>query len=496
MITKSNPKEFQEYLSDASQLKGNASRLVLPENEHDVIEVLRECQREKTSLTVSASRTGLTGAAVPNGGVVMGMCGMNRIKAIESDFAVLEPGVTLEMLYQALKRKKLFYPPDPGEWKASIGGNVATNASGPRAFKYGSTREWIMGLRVVLPTGETIFVRRGECRAHQGILKVKTLRGDIKEIHLPNFRSSNRSLTKNAAGYFIHPQMDVVDLFIGAEGTLGIVTEIIVKLLPLPPQVLALMMFFQDEKEAWSFVRAVKRIAPKKGKNKNGAQLNPRAIEYMDERSLRFLREDYPHIPKHAHGLIFIEQEIGSEAVRGRIMNKWYDLVRSYNGLAAETWVASTEELHEEFHTFRYALPFKVSQWLKTHGQTKIGTDLAAPASVFYSLLDFQVAALEKESLHFVNFGHIGDGHLHLNILPANDTERQKGLALAERFVRETVKRGGTVSGEHGIGKLKRKFFKEMVGVKVLQEMIAMKKAFDPNGILNRGNLFAEDLLV
>ncbi|PIQ85809.1 MAG: hypothetical protein COV74_07275 [Candidatus Omnitrophica bacterium CG11_big_fil_rev_8_21_14_0_20_45_26] len=497
MITKTEPKIIENYLQDASLLKGKASGLILPESTRDISGILEQASRKREPMTVSGNRTGLTGAAVPEGGQILATDQLNRIQTIEAGFAVIEPGVTLEELQRETAKRHLMYPPDPGERKAFLGGNAATNASGPRAFKYGATRQWIRRLEVVLPTGEAISVRRGQWKADRlGQIQFLTKSGKEKKISLPRKYTLNQKLTKNSAGYFIYPEMDLIDLFIGAEGTLGVVTEIEVGLIPAPPHVLALVIFFRDEKDAWMFVREIKTISLANRFAKQAGQLEARAIEYFDCRSLQLIRPDYPHIPKHAQAAILIEQEYMDESDERTLMNLWYEIGRRFNSLASETWVANSEELREEFREFRHALPAKVNAWLRTHNQIKISTDMAVPSHTLFTLLDFQQHALAKEGLSYVTFGHIGDSHLHLNIMPKNDEERKRAKALYWDLMRLVNRLGGTISAEHGIGKLKREYFAEMVGREALQEMAALKKALDPSCILNRGNIVAEDFLV
>ncbi len=491
MIVKTNPKELEPYLEDASYYKGNADKLFLPENEKEISEILAEHHAKKIPITVSGARTGLTGAAVPEGGSILATDRLNHIKTIEDDFAIVEPGVLLETLFQALKDKKLFYPPDPGEWKAFLGGTVATNASGPRAFKYGTTRNWIRRLKIVLPTGEILNVVRDEILADRyGRIRIPFSAGE-RTIQIPSY---SFPISKNAAGYFSKPGMDLIDLLIGAEGTLGVVTEIEIALLPLPKHVLALIMFFAEEVHSWEFVREARLISKISANVDSPAELEARSIEYFDEYSLQFLRPDYPHIPEMAKAAIYIEQEFDWD--QKPYLENWFRLIRKHKGLASETWVGTSNEQREEFREFRYALPVKINDWLRARKQVKIGTDMAVPDEGFRPFMEFQKRALDEAKLHFAVFGHIGDNHVHLNILPSDDGERVKAKELYLKFIREAVRLSGTISGEHGIGKLKRAYLKEMFDEKSIHEMVAVKKCFDPNGILNRGNLFTEEDMV
>ncbi len=492
VIVKTNPEEFESYLEDASHYRGRAERLLLPESGKEIAEILAEHSAKKIPVTVAGGRTGLTGSSVPEGGSILGTDRLNQIKTIEKDFAIVEPGVTLRALDDALKSKKLFYPPDPGEQKAFLGGTVATNASGPRAFKYGTTRDWIRRLSVLLPSGEFISVKRGEMKAdNRGKLRIP-LAGRKELVFL--IPQSFTSLQKNSAGYYAKPGMDLIDLLIGAEGTLGVVTEIEIGLIQAPEQILALVIFFAEEIHSWSFVHEARLLSRMSAHIDPPQILEARSLEYFDERALDFMRNAYPHIPKGAKAALYAEQEFsGNEKT---ILDEWFRLTRKYKGLASETWVGTSDEQREEFREFRHALPAMISAWLGEHQQTKIGTDMAVPDGGFRPLVEFEKRALKEANLHFVTFGHIGDNHLHLNILPKNEEEHQKGKALYLKFIREAVRLGGTISAEHGIGKLKKPYLKEMFDEKTIRDMAAVKKAFDPAGVLNRGNLFTDVMMI
>lgn len=479
MIVKTNPKEFQNYLEDASHYKGNADKLFLPESEKEISEILAEHHAKKIPITVSGARTGLTGSAIPEGGSILATERLNQIKLIEEEKAIVHPGVSLERFYAEVKAKKLLYPPDPGEPRAFLGGTVATNASGPRSFKYGSTRNWVKRLRIVLPTGEILNVARGDL-----------LEEHYRKIKIPSY---SFSISKNAAGYFAKPKMDLIDLFIGSEGTLGVVSEIETVLLPLP-RVFAMIFFFPDEKVSWNFVHEARLMSRISISVDPPTGIEARSFEYFDERALEVLRPAYPHIPRGAKAAIYIEQEF--EMDEFKYVEAWLKLVAKYHGLASETWMATSIDQQEEFREFRHTLPMLVNEKLAKYGQVKIGTDTVLPDEHAQSFMEFQKNALIQAKLDFVTFGHIGDNHLHLNILPRNETERTNAKELYFKFLREAVRLGGTISGEHGIGKLKRPYFQELFPKQGIKEMIEIKKAFDPHLILNRGNLFPEEMII
>ncbi len=220
MITKTEQNEIQDYLKDASNTKGYCDAVVYPENTNDVVSILKRANAEKTKVTICGNRTGLSGGSVPTGGVVLSTEKMNKILEINEvdKFAIVEPGVLLSDFLKELKSKNLYYPPDPTELNCFLGGTVATNASGSKTFKYGPTRDFVIGMEIVLPTGEILVLERGKNFSKKFDLTILTENGAKKEFHIPFVKSLP---TKNTAGYFCKENMDAIDLFIGSEGTLG-----------------------------------------------------------------------------------------------------------------------------------------------------------------------------------------------------------------------------------------------------------------------------------
>jgi D-lactate dehydrogenase (cytochrome) len=331
---------------------------------------------------------------------------------------------------------------------------------------------------------------------------------------------------KHASGYYIEPEMDAIDLFIGSEGTLGVITEVEVTLLEKPEGILSGIVFFSREEDVLSFVREARALSltTRQSKEMEAARLTPliekalevtvtkenppesvtgnervksldaRALEYFDKESLRFLRQKYPNVPENAVGAIFFEQEtnVATEEV---LMNEWLTLLETHNALADDSWFATNEKDQEELREFRHQLPVLMNEWFARHNQRKVSTDMAVPDEAFADMMRFYQDTLRSSDLRYTIFGHIGDNHVHVNILPRDDVEATKAREMYMRFVKRAVDVGGTISAEHGIGKLKREYLKLLYGEDHLREMAALKKAFDPAGILGRGNIFAESYL-
>ena len=516
MLIKSEPDEIQGYLSDASYVQGgNASRVEWPETPVEVAAILAEATRSKTPVTVSGAGTGTVAGRVPFGGTVIATDKLNRVTHVtrksSGGQAITEAGVRLIDLQSAVEAEGLIYPPDPTERTCFIGGNIATNASGARTFKYGPTRSYVTALKVALATGEVIMLRRGEMFAHDREISIPLQGGSVIKSRLPSYEMPQ--VRKHASGYYVAPGMDVIDLFIGSEGTLGVILEAELKLLPKPDGLLSGVVFFDHEDNLLAFVRdaRVRSLAnrvrsPTPGspagqpgwggavREGNPGQLDARAIEYFDQESLGFLRQKYPNVPEQAIGAIFFEQET-TTATEDALMSEWFALLEAHHALADESWFATNEPDQATLREFRHALPVLMNEWFAQHNQRKVSTDMAVPDDEFAGMLRFYQESLRHGDLRYTIFGHIGDNHVHVNILPRNDSEAEKAWAIYRTFIHRAVEVGGTISAEHGIGKLKREYLRALYGDEHLREMAKLKKAFDPAGILGRGNMFDEKLL-
>lgn len=489
MLTKSNPDEMQSWLTDASNMQGgHAARVVLPTTAQEVAEVLREASRTATPVTISGAGTGVTGGRVPFGGIVLATERLARKLIVERDYAIVSAGVRLNELQEAVAAHRLFYPPDPTEWSCAIGGTIATNASGARTFKYGATRAYVRRLQLVLTTGDVIELRRGEIHADaQGRLQIPLPNNRQLTAQLPHYQMP--ATRKHAAGYFVAPEMDVIDVFIGSEGTLAVITEAELALLPQPESMLAGIVFFAAESDLLAFVAAAREQS-----RAAVATIDALALEYFDAEALNFLRPHHPRVPADVAGAVFFEQKM-STAIEDEIMSAWLALLETHHARLDDSWFATNENDHQALRGFRHHLPVLVNEWIARHRQRKVSTDMAVPDAEFAAMLAFYQNSLRASGLRYVIFGHIGDNHLHVNILPRGDDESAQARALYSRFIERAVAVGGTVSAEHGIGKLKRDYLRALFGDKALREMAGLKLAFDPAGILGRGNMFAEEFL-
>lgn len=481
MQTKSNPEDVQLFLTDASFIReGHAERVVFPESIDEVADVLANANRDGLPVTVSGAGTGTVGGRVAFGGIILATDKLNRIKSIvhhaDGGSAVVEPAVILSDLQRAVDQEGLLYPPDPTERGCYLGGTVATNASGARTFKYGPTRNYISRLKVVLASGEVLDLRRGTVHADEhGTLRL----GKSIELKLPQYRLPHTR--KNASGYFVAPGMDAIDLFIGSEGTLGVICEIEVRLIPKPQGLLSGVVFFAEESDVLALVADAR------------AHADARALEFFDNESLDFLRQKYGDVPANAAGAIFFEQET-NETNEESVLGQWQELLDRHHAFT-DSWFATNEQDQAKLREFRHQLPVLMNEWFSHYKQRKVSTDMAVPDEEFPGLFRLYKDTLRASGLRYTIFGHIGDNHVHVNILPRNDEEGARARELYVRFLKYAASVGGTLSAEHGVGKLKREYLRLFYTDDQLRQMAALKQSLDPNGILGRGNIFSEALL-
>lgn len=516
--------DVEDYLSDASNLPGGyTERVFIPETKEEIAEILVGANDKGFSVTVSGARTGTVGGAIPFGGYVISLERFKNLDIVKSDFggrATAGAGVLLTDVQKRVDAEGLFYPPDPTEWSCQIGGTVATNASGARSFKYGSTRDFVERLEIVLADGEILDIRRGEIFSKNGYIELETLSGKKIKAKLPSYPQPD--VRKNTSGYFAGERIDAVDLFIGSEGTLGIVTEIELRLLLKPKGFLSGIVFFEDEKdlldlvlEARSESFATRRSAAvpaavvsasrdqvrwrdahaTASEDADATAIDATVLEYFDEKALAFISEKFPETPKNMAGAIFFEQET-TEENEDELFEMWNELLEKHNARIEQSWFAINELDLEKMREFRHALPVAVNERIVKYKQKKVGTDMAVPDDKFESFLSFYKSKLKESGLKYVIFGHIGDNHLHANMIPENDEDAVKARHLYGRFIAQAIMLGGTVSAEHGIGKLKSKYLYVMYGERYLNEMAELKNAFDRKGILGRGNMFDAKFLL
>ncbi len=519
--------EHPDYLRDESRVTAaRADALLWPETEADVLAALALARERGWPVTVSAARTGIVAAAVPlSGGMVLSLEKMSMLKELvhhadrDAWSLIVEPGALLCGIQESLdnnfyfytsrwparaqaavallkdRKLRLFYPPDPTEMSATIGGTVATNASGARTFKYGATRPFVRRLRVALADGTVLDIPRGAVQARDGVLTIPpelVAVGEPRAMRVP-LPGYVMPATKHCAGYYAAPAMDLIDLFIGSEGTLSIITEVEIELLVRTKARLSIMAFFASEAQALDFVVAL-RAAIQQG------IFDVEALEYFGASALQLLRDrrtpsdkTIPEIPP-AEAAVFAEFAISEDAMEAAM-----ELLEQYlvcHGSSTETaWAGMDDAEIQKMKLVRHAVPETINQTIGERKRTlpalhKIATDLAVPDEQLHAIMQFYHEQLDHAGLQYAIFGHIGNNHLHVNILPRDETELVRAKQLYRAFSEKAIALHGTVAAEHGIGKLKCEFLRSMFGDEGIAQMQAVKRALDPTGMLNPGTLF------
>jgi len=435
-----SPEEMVVYSYDATQREALPWAVARPSTVREVSEILVLANRERFPVVPRGAGTGMSGGSVPaRGGLVLSLERMNRILEIDEEnlIAVVEPGVITGDLQREVEKRGLFYPPDPASHDfCTIGGNVAECAGGLRAVKYGVTKDYVLGLEVVLPTGEII-------------------------------RTGGRTL-KSVAGY------DLTKLIVGSEGTLGIATTIILKLLPLPESVRTIAVSFESIEAAAAAVSSI--IADR---------ILPRALELMDSAALRAVEKHLGEdISGGAAAMLIIEVD-GPPASTEREIER----VTEIAGRAGATRVnrAGSEAERERLWKARRSL----SPALYAIKPKKINEDIVVPRSRIPDILREIGEIAKQHGLLIVNFGHAGDGNIHTNIMIDEGDAPRAEIAVKEIFA-AVLRMKGSISGEHGIGLSKAAYLPMELGPDALKTMKRIKDALDPNNILNPGKMFLE----
>ena len=487
MIVKSNQDEIQQYLSDQANLKGSCDCVYIVDNNEEISKIISTANDQDISISVCGNHTSLTGSSLPVSGWVLSTENLNKIIEINTNelYAIVQPGVMLRELQEILAEKGLFFPPDPTEDSCFVGGMISTNASGARSFKYGATRESIEELEVILPTGQLINLKRGN--PIQGkLFRLKISADKFISFELPpDIKLIN---VKNAGGYYLREDMDPIDLFIGSEGTLGVITKAKLKLKPVPKNYISLVIFFDNLSKSFTFLHTIRTIS--KSNSKTETNIQARLIEFFDKNSLNLLKDKFPDIPDNAVAAFWIEQETKDEESYGFLLNEWDSILSKSNIDTEYVWFGVDQRDRSKIINMRHTLPLLINDIIMKNNVRKLGTDIAVPDHLFMNFYNDAIAETEKTNLKYVAFGHFGDSHLHLNILPTNEEEAEIGKELYSHLCSIAINLGGTFSAEHGVGKTKVDYLRLMVGDSNIKFMQKVRKIIDPKQIFGVGNLF------
>lgn len=433
------PSDLVCYGFDASRIDRVPGAVVWPEGTDDVVALSRYAFEEGIPLIPRGAGSGMTGGAVPErGGIVVSFERMRRILDIDKENlnVLVEPGLINGTLQRELALEGYFYPPDPASMNfCTIGGNVAENAGGPRALKYGVTRDYVMELEAVLPDGRVLSTG------------VKTPKGVV--------------------GY------DLTRLLVGSEGTLATITKVRLRFLPEPEALVTLLGVFGD---VFNAAMAVSQII--------SSRIIPRALELMDRNAVRVVEEFRPIGLNTEAPLLIIELDGNIQDVR-RQAEKVAEICQK---LGAQVSVAEDVRERERLWEARRA----ISPALNRISPTKINEDIVVPRTEMADMLRFLEELSEKEGIPIVSFGHAGDGNIHVNIM-VNEEDHDlymRGVSLVKSIFQETLEREGTISGEHGIGLTKADYITMEIDQTGLDMMRGIKRLFDPKNILNPGKIF------
>ncbi|KON30370.1 hypothetical protein AC482_04060 [miscellaneous Crenarchaeota group-15 archaeon DG-45] len=438
------PEDLEKYGIDESLEPPHPPQVVVwPRSTEDVSAVMRLAYEERIPVTPQGARTGLSGGAHPiHGGIALSLERMNRILEIDEEnlMAVVEPGVLIMELHEATEKRGLLYPPDPGQESGSLGGNISTNAGGVRGLKYGVTRDFVQGIEAVLPDGEVI-----------------RLGGKI---------------VKNSTGY------ELIDLIIGSEGTLAVVTQAILRLVPNPKHRALLFIPFESTRDA---ARAVSEIIRRK--------VVPFSLEYMPRHAVltaeRYLERE---LPDHNHpAYLLVGVEGNSEEEVEREMETAGEVCLEMG--AVDAYVADTEARQQRLWEGRKCLFDAYKAFWEMDE-----VDICVPRSRIPDYIEASEEVAERHGITIATLGHAGDGNVHSIIIRDPEEDRDLWLGKLKAVIEELIdlglSLGGTVSGEHGVGYSKKRYLPLKVGQTPVEMMKAIKRAFDPRNILNPGKVF------
>ncbi|HKO50405.1 MAG TPA: FAD-linked oxidase C-terminal domain-containing protein [Polyangiaceae bacterium] len=429
----------ERFVRDESEAIGVVpDAVVLAESADDILAALRVAREAEVPITPRAGGTGRTGGAVPvAGGIVLSTLGMKSIVEINrrEGLAVVQPGVILQDLQNAVEAEGWFYPPDPNsQASCALGGNVAENAGGPRAFKYGVTRDYVLGMDAYLIGGQRIRVGR------------RTMKG--------------------VTGY------DVTGLLVGSEGTLSVFGDITLQLIPKPESVMTLMTLFSNVKQASAAVQEI-----------IGRGLVPRCIELLDATTLEAMRSAGNAIDARAGAMLIMEVD-GDEAACERQAERVADACEA--GQVLDVLVAQDAAQREKLWAARRQMSHAVRKLTKR----KLSEDIVVPRMQIGELLDRVARTSEQTGVRTLTYGHAGDGNLHCNYLWNEDDELPSVERAIEQLFRDVIELRGTLSGEHGIGVLKAQYLPLEQAPELITLQRDLKRVFDPQNLLNPGKIF------
>ncbi|MCH8907499.1 MAG: FAD-binding oxidoreductase [Candidatus Heimdallarchaeota archaeon] len=510
-----------QYLNDESNIvrNGHADRLYMPINESEVSQILKDANATGVPVTISGAGTGISGGRVPLTGWILATDQMKSISKsnaelwtepeTKDEFSIkfneidethatmtIPVSMRLKSLQILVREKRWFYPPDPTEGTSFLGGNVSTNASGARSFKFSATRKWIQGLRVVLANGTILDLDRDKQQGYVDADYV-VIQTDNYSNKVPRPKYSLPKVTKHVAGPVITDSSHPLDLFIGTNGIFGVVTEITVKLIRPPTSIYSMFVYLASVEDSFKLVRFCQ------SQRATSIFPVPMSVEFMDEKSILLLRSKDDRINPNAKAIIMIEQDVYSDDELERSMEFWAEQLDKYSVI--DTDVAQTHAEIEHHKFLRHYLAEYIIGQSRSYNQSLIVSDYSVPEEKYPEFFHFLIkigvqfeneianeTTISQDSPGYTLFGHAGDCHPHLTLLPRTHAQSVYANQLVTAVLNKTIELGGSIASEHGLGKKKfgskpALFFQ--YGEIGLQAVRQMKERIDPNMILCPGNL-------
>lgn len=505
-----------DYLKDESQLIGKADTLYFPHTNNDISEIIKSSTFTKQPITIQGGLTGICGGGVPQGGTIINLSELNKIIGLRYESRTdnyiikVQAGILLEDLNHQLLSRKFdvsnwsksdidiynkfskdsikMLPNDTTETRASLGGMVSCDASGATSYYYGSIRNYVVGIKLIT-SEKTITIKRGQYK-YKDLYKLFNTTSDV----LPSWREQTNKL-KDVTGLFYEDNMDLIDLFIGSEGIFGIITEIELLLINTPKHKLGIMLFINKNDKLTEYVEWLEKSFK--------VDYSPVAIEYFDHKSLQLLNkfrevnsniQMLPVINSSYSGAVYLEFHLETESAVDLVLDTLASQMVKYHVNEYEQWLGIEPNDFMKLKLIRHAVPECVnmviaSKKLVDKRIRKVGTDMSVPKEYLKDVIELYEEDLRKHNFDSVIFGHIGDAHLHVNIIPRSYSEFVTAKKLLKKWAIQVTNMNGSISAEHGIGKLKKDLFHIMVNQKDIIEMIKLKKIIEPHGFINQGTM-------
>jgi D-lactate dehydrogenase (cytochrome) len=504
-----------DFLHDAAHFPGgHANAVAFPRSTRDVVDVVTAA----ASVLAIGAQSSLTGGATPMGEVILATSKMARILDVGPATITVEPGVTVAAMQERLTADGAWFPPVPTFTGACAGGIVATNAAGAATFKYGSTRQWVEALTVVLADGRVLEIASGAHRARDGRLAIDTRHGRLT-VPVPTYVMP--AVAKRSAGYHAARDMDLIDLFIGSEGTLGIVTQITFRTMSPAPHIALAFIPCGTETQALALVAELRHASIATWQNGDAAGIDACAIEHMDRRSLEIVCEDgadrrhHVSVPHGTEVALLVQLELDPQTATAEAFDQIQSALSSDSpdtrlgrfcrtldraGVLADTELALPEDRRRiaDLLAIREAVPTGVNQRIAIAKRTiddriqKTAGDMIVPFERTAEMLQIYRGGFESRGLDYAIWGHLSDGNVHPNVIATSANDVVNGKAALMEFGREVARLGGCPLAEHGVGRnpVKQALLHQLYGARGIDEMRAVKRALDPEWKLAPGVIF------